>query len=780
MAGFAERVLTLVADAAYKPITLKAMSRRMQIAADDYGEFRAAVKGLVRDGKLAMGKDKTLRRPDQAGLVIGLFRRSARGFGFVRPHKTTAKVDSIYISAESARDASSGDEVAVKVTRRSRHQGLKFEGRIVRILARASGIFVGTYYEEGGAGLVRVDGTTFHEPIGVGDPGAKDVTPGDKVAIEIVRYPTPYQEGEGVVIEVLGQRGQPGVDTLSVIRAFNIPDTFEAAALEEARGQASQFNEGDIAEREDLRALPSVTIDPATAHDFDDAVSLSREEDGRWSLAVHIADVAHFVRSGSALDRAARHRGTSVYLPGRVIPMLPEILSNSLASLQAGRTRYTVSVFLEFNAEGILLSKRFGRTAIEVEHRFTYEQALEVMKRPESPHPGVAPAIAGMLGDMLELAMILRRRRFARGALELALPEVEIELGDHGEVTGAHLAVHDESHQVIEEFMLAANEAVASFLSAQNILFLRRAHSDPEPFKLEEFAEFARSLGLAIDQSSNRFELQRILEETVGQPDEHAVHYGLLRSLKQADYTPEAEGHYALASSDYCHFTSPIRRYPDLQVHRQLLARLLEKKPASRLDELLVLAEHCNLTERRAEAAERELIRMKLLAYLEGHIGQSFHAIIVGVHDFGLFCRLTELPVDGLIHVTSLSDDYYYLESGTHTLVGRRSGRRYRLGDRVVVRLAHIDVDRRELDLVLIRSDAERPPGRQQGSGIAAPAGSGDEASGSLPRRPHPSSTRPRPHGARPTRDQAPAPKPKKPKGRSQRKGKAHKGRRKR
>src|SRR5262249_48086991 len=269
-----------------------------------------------------------------------------------------------------------------------------------------------------------------------------------------------------------------------------------------------------------------------TARDFDDAISLARDEEGYWSLGVHIADVSHFVRAGSDLDRSARHRGTSVYLPDRVIPMLPEILSNSLASLQAHHTRYTLSALLEFNAEGVLTSKRFARSAIRVDHRFTYEQAMAVMREPHAEHHAVSPAVAAMLGRMLELAMILRRRRFARGALELNLPEVEVDLGDRGEVTGAHLAVNDQSHQVIEEFMLAANEAVATALSAQNILFLRRAHADPEPFKLDEFAEFARSLGLEIDQPQSRFELQRTLAEAAGKPEEYAVHYGLLRSLK--------------------------------------------------------------------------------------------------------------------------------------------------------------------------------------------------------------------------------------------------------
>jgi ribonuclease R len=792
MPDFAARVLKLVSEPDYKPVTLKAMSRRFGVDPDDYAEFRATVKGLVKEGKLELGKDKTLRRPDRAGLVIGVFRRTSRGFGFVRPHSTSDHSEQIYVSPDASGDASTGDEVAVKITKRPGRPGMNREGRIVQVVARAAGVFVGTYLEAGGAGFVQIDGTTFNEPIDVGDPGAKGVRPGDKVAIEMVRYPSPYQEGEGVIVEILGRRGQPGVDTLSVIRSFNIPDAFDDEVLDEAREQAKVFDESHIGKRLDLRDVLTVTIDPATARDFDDAISLSRDEDGYWSLGVHIADVSHFVKAGSALDRAARHRGTSVYLPDRVIPMLPEILSNSLASLQAGRTRYTVSALLEFNAEGILTSKRFERSAIRADHRFTYEQAMAVMRAPGAEHPGVAPAVARMLGEMLELAMILRRRRFARGALELNLPEVDIELGADGAVQGAHLAVNDESHQVIEEFMLAANEAVAAALSAQEILFLRRAHPDPEPYKLDEFAEFARSLGLQLDQPQSRFELQRILAETAGKPEEYAVHYGLLRSLKQANYTPEPEGHYALASDDYCHFTSPIRRYPDLQVHRQLVAWLDGKKPASRHDELVVLAEHCTRTERRAEAAERDLIRVKLLTFLEGRIGDSFHAVIVGVQDFGLFCRLVELPVEGLIHVTSLADDYYYLEAGTHTLVGRRSGRRHRLGDREVVRIAHVDVDRRVLDLVLADSPMTRGRGRHR---TAMPARSdSDSDAGSA--RPGPHAVRPRRTGTqpvaghpsdpspRPDRTRAPAAGSKKgktkPKAKGRSKAKAKKGRKKR
>jgi ribonuclease R len=711
------RAFELISDPEQKPLTLKALAKRLKVGDDGYAELRAAVKALITSGKLALAKDKTLTKAEhREGTVVGTFRRSAKGFGFVRPAQGSgAKSEQIFIPPDAGGDASTGDEVLVRITRKPKGPGFNAEGRIVQVLTRASGVFVGTYFERDDAGMVKIDGTTIHDPIYVGDPGAKGARPGDKVAIEMVRYPTPYRGGEGVITEVLGPRGQPGVDTLAIIRALGIPDTFDDDTLDDARQAAKAFKEEDLEGRLDLTGELTITIDPATARDFDDAITLSRDEKGFWKLGVHIADVSHFVRPNSPLDRTARNRGTSVYLPDRVIPMLPEVLSNSLASLQAGHVRYTVSAFMEFNAEGIRTDRSFARSAINVDHRFAYEQAMALIKDADAPMEGVGAEPRAMIGRMHELAMILRRRRFARGALELDMPEVEVELGENGEVVGAHLATNDESHQVIEEFMLAANEAVASFLTEKGVGFLRRSHPDPEPRKLKEFAEFARSLGLSIENPQSRFDLQKVLAASAGTPESYAVHFGLLRSLKQAVYTPEPVGHYALASDDYCHFTSPIRRYPDLQVHRQLTTILAGKKPKSDFEELTALAEHCTRTERRAETAEREVIKVKLLTYLETRVGEKMHAILVGVEDFGLFARLVELPAEGLIHVTSLADDYYYLEAETHTLIGRASGRRFRLGDRLEVTIARVDIDRRELSLLPAdHPEASVPPPRSR------------------------------------------------------------------
>jgi ribonuclease R len=658
-----------------------------------------------------MGKNHVVRPVQPHGTVRGTFRKASGGFGFVRPHAADPLAGTdIFIPAADTGDASSGDEVIVRITKKPRGGGDRGPtGEIVRILERATRQFVGTYFEREGQGFVAVDGTTFNEPISMGDPGAKGARTHDKVVFEMVRFPSPLHPGEGVITEVLGPRGRPGVDTLSIIRSLNLPDKFPVEVLEEARQQAAAFDETDLAGREDLTASLTITIDPADAKDHDDAVALRFDSHRQhWLLEVHIADVAHFVPAGSRLDREAQKRGTSVYLPRLVLPMFPEVISNNLASLQQGKVRYVKSALMEFTHGGQRTHVRFADAAIRVAKRFSYEQVSAILSN-DPKAIFVDPPLRDMLERMREFALTLRQRRIKRGALELHMPEAELEFDDEGKLAGAHFLEHDISHQIIEEFMLAANEAVAEQLDELEVAFLRRVHAPPSPIKLREFLEFVEELGydVAPRRPTDRFQLQRVLTESRDRPEVHAVHYALLRSLKQAEYSPAVEAHYALASDNYCHFTSPIRRYPDLTMHRILGRWLRTGRASSDAQELAALGVHCSLMERRAEQAERELIKLKLLAYLSEHVGLELEIIITAVHGFGFFGQAERLPVEGLVHVSSLVDDYYHYDAATHSLTGQRGKKRFRLGDKVHVKVARVDLQRRELDFQVVA--AARP-----------------------------------------------------------------------
>jgi ribonuclease R len=513
---------------------------------------------------------------------------------------------------------------------------------------------------------------------------------------------------------VLGRPGAAGVDTLTVIHEFGLPGAFPEAVLEDARRQAEVFSDDVPPERRDLTTTTSITIDPIDARDFDDAISLERVERGHWLLAVHIADVAHFVRDGSPLDQEARIRGTSVYLPDQVIPMLPEIVSNNLASLQPGKVRYTRTCWIEFTSDGVPVHAAVESTAIRSARRFSYEEVDVFLDDPATLAVEMTDAVRALLGQMRDLARLLRSRRIARGALELERPEVKIDLDREGRVAGAHVVAHTESHRIIEEFMLAANEAVASLLTEAGAPFLRRIHPAPDPRKLRQLTEFVSELGFEVDTLESRFELQRLLAMARGRPEEHAVHYAVLRSLARAVYGPQEDGHYALASGCYCHFTSPIRRYPDLIVHRALDLVARGRRPSA--DGLVALGGECSELERRAEAAERELVKLKLLLFLADRVGMELDAIVTGVEPYGLFVQGVALPAEGLVPLDALPEDRYRYDKASHTLTGHRPGRSFRLGDRLRVAVARVDVDRRELDFRFVSAQGSNPsPPRTRG-----------------------------------------------------------------
>lgn len=643
--------------------------------------------------------------------ITGIFRRVASGNGFVRPsnrERPADRADDIFIPREETRDAASGDTVVVRLTRsRVGPKGPRQGGMIVEVLERDTHQFVGVYQEDETQGYVQIDGGAFSAPIWVGDPGAKNAAPGDKVVIEIVRFPSPAWHGEGVIIEVLGAKGKPGVDTLSVMREFNLPDAFSPEVLEEARANAAAFNEEELGDRTDLRALTTITIDPKDARDFDDAISLEQIGAGFWRLSVHIADVGHFVPPKSALDAEARERATSVYLPDRVLPMIPEVISNNVASLQPEKVRYAKTAVIDFTPEGIRCGTELYRTAIRSDRRFTYEEVDEFLANPESWKEKLSPEIFSLLERMRDLARLLRGRRMEAGAIDLNLPQTKIDLDRNGRVCGAHLDLQTESHQIIEEFMLAANEAVATVLSNKQIEFLRRVHESPEPKKLKTLQTFIREIGFDAGDLNSRFAIKRVVKESAGLPEERAVHYAVLRSMQRAHYAPTVAGHYALGMEDYCHFTSPIRRYPDLTIHRLVDMVIADKKPAPH--DWATVGEHCSDREQRAAMAERELTKVKLLEYLSQRIDEEMDAIVTGVEEFGFFAQGIEIPAEGLVRTLTLRHDTYRFDRDAHCLSGTREGNYFRLGDTVRVAVARVDIDRRELDFRLVEKLKSAP-----------------------------------------------------------------------
>lgn len=715
----ARTVLEHVSRENYRPVKPKVIAKQLKIPEDGLRELKKTIKLLVKSGQLAYGPSHLVQRGNAEKkapeLVEGRFKRTSRGFGFLIPTPTgDGRInEDIYIGVEDTSDAADGDTVAVKVLRRRGQYGKRC-GRIVEIVERRATNFVGTYRVNGDFGIVHVDGGQFTEPVVVGDSTAKGCKPGDKVVIEMLRFPSPRVDGQGVVIEVLGPRNKPGVDTMTVMREFSLPEKFPENVLEAARDEAAEFDESIPENRLDLTADTIITIDPFDARDFDDAISLKRIENDHWLLGVHIADVSHFVRPNSAIDNEAYSRATSVYLPDRVVPMIPELISNGLASLQPDRVRYARTAFIEFTPDGKRVGVEVRRSAIKSCRRFTYEEVDEFLADREAFQDKVTPEVFGLLGRMHELAMMLRKRRNDGGSIELGLPEVKIDLDADGKVTGAHTVEHTESHQIIEEFMLAANMAVAESIADRELFLLRRIHPIPTPRKLKDLTRFVRGVGIECRSLESRFEIKRVLAEVAGEPIERAINLATLKSMQKAIYSPREEGHYALNADFYCHFTSPIRRYPDLVIHRMMDAIEDGNRPASEFGHMTRLGHHCSIQEQNAEKAERELIKLKLINFLVERIGTEMVGSITGVEPYGVFVQGKELPAEGLVLLEELGPDTYDHDSDTQTLTGRRSGECFRLGDEILVKVMVADPDRRvvEFSRVLHGGGMKRSSGR--------------------------------------------------------------------
>jgi ribonuclease R len=706
-----EQLLGLLSRKDYRPLNKIEIARKLGVSGRAPVALRKTLRDLERGGEIARIRKDRYVLPAEADLVTGKLSVHPAGYGFLTSEKTGES--DVFIAAENVGTAMHGDRVVARISPEppaGRIKGRR-EGRVIRILERVHDTVVGTLQRSRNFYYVVPDDPRFVHDIYVRPQEDRRsqtaATVGDKVVVRLEDWQSRHVNPEGEIVEVLGPASAPGVDVLSIIRKYHLLTEFPSDVLEQAEGIPESVDAQQIAGREDLRNQFIVTIDPDDARDFDDAINVEKLPNGGWQLGVHIADVAAYVEPGSALDREARRRGNSVYLPDRVIPMLPERLSNGVCSLKPEVDRLTHSVFIQFDKRGTAKSARFARSVIRSAHRLTYKEAYSILKSPSRDRLGER------LNFAWELAALLRRKRFEHGALELDFPEVKVWVDAHGKPVRLERVENDESHQLIEEFMLAANEAVARELKKRAIPTIYRVHENPDPEKLGEYREFALSFGYKVGDLTHRAELQRLLAEIRGKPEEQALKVGLLKSLKRARYDPRPLGHYGLPKTNYLHFTSPIRRYADLVVHRALGrdAALQRSDGAARrlyqpnMAEVTSIAEHISTTERNAADAEIDATQMKKLEFFQQQLAdrkpQIFSATVVDIRNYGLLVELPDALVTGLIHISSLTDDFYVFEPARRQLIGRRSRKRFRVGDDLSVFVARVDLFKRQVDFAI-------------------------------------------------------------------------------
>ena len=717
-----EQILALLSRKDYRPLNKSEIARKLGVSGRARVGLRRTLRDIERTGQIARIRTDRYVLPAEADLVTGKLSVHPAGYGFLTSEKPGEP--DFFIAAENIGTAMHGDRVVARISPEApagRIKGRR-EGRVIRILERAHDTVVGTLQRSRNFHYVVPDDPRFVHDIYVRPVVAAqkdrrleiDATVGDKVVVRLDDWQSRHVNPEGEIIEVLGPASAPGVDVLSIIRKYHLPTEFPREVLEQAERIPERVDAQQIAGRQDLRNQFIVTIDPDDARDFDDAIHVEKLPNGGWHLGVHIADVAAYVEPGSALDREARRRGNSVYLPDRVIPMLPERLSNGVCSLKPEVDRLTHSVFIQFDKRGVAKSARFSRSVIRSAHRLTYKEAYAILKSPARDR----------LGERLhltwELAALLRRKRFEHGALDLDFPEVKVWVDAHGKPLRLERVENDESHQLIEEFMLAANEAVARELKKRAIPTVHRVHENPDPEKLGEYREFVLSFGYKVGDLTHRAELQRLLAEIRGKPEEQALKVGLLKSLKRACYDPQPLGHYGLAKTNYLHFTSPIRRYADLVVHRALGRDAALRRPYhGDMAEIASISEHISATERNAADAEIDATQMKKLeffqAQLAGRNPQIFSATVVDVRNFGLMVELPDALLTGLVHISVLTDDFYLFEPARRQLIGRRSRKRFRVGDKLSVFVARVDVFKRQVDFAIAPAREKAKANRSKG-----------------------------------------------------------------
>jgi ribonuclease R len=718
-----EKVLALLRAPDYRPRDRNEIARELGLKGRERVSVRKTLRELENGGEIVRIRKNRYVLPSEADLVTGKLSIHQAGYGFLVPEK--AGEPDVFIATENTGTAMTGDRVVARISRdvpprRAKvRAGQAFksrsEGRVIRILERARDTIVGTLQHSRNFYYVVPDDPRLVHDVYVQVPPREKLpkapTRGDKVVVRLEAWESRHVNPEGEIIEVLGAATAPGIDMLSIVRKYDLPTAFPKSVIDEANRIPQSVEQRMVDGRDDLRDKFIVTVDPDDARDFDDAIDVEKIDNEGWRLGVHIADVSAYVTPDSALDREARRRGNSVYLPDRVIPMLPERLSNGVCSLNPNVDRLTHSVFVEFDKSGRARNARFAKSVIRSGRRLTYKEAYAILQTKPNGE------LSRRLHTAWELASLLRRKRFEHGSLDLDFPEVKVYVDPAGKPIKLERVENDESHQLIEEFMLAANEAVARELRQRSIPTIYRVHEDPDPEKLAEYREFVLSFNHKVGDLSHRKEVQRFLASIRGKPEEQALKIGLLKSLKRARYAAQSLGHYGLAKANYLHFTSPIRRYADLVVHRTLAERNSPRRPKIDVGQIESLANHISDTERNAAEAEIESVRLKKLQFfqeqLEQRNPQVFRAAIMDVRNYGLVVELPDALVTGVVHVSTLGDDFYIFDAAQRRLIGRRTRRRFSVGDEIRVFVARVDAFKRQIDFAIADQISRKSPRRR-------------------------------------------------------------------
>ena len=699
-----------VGSKGYRSMSVKEMAMVLQVPSRDKKDFREVLDALAREGKISIDLKGKIK-PLPADVKVGKYMATQRGFGFVR---VEGEDDDIFIPGSYTKSALDGDTVQVLVKKEG-GEGKRREGQVLNILERGNSVLVGTYTRSRNFGFVTPDNQKFTKDIYVAKAESKGAVTGHKVVVEITDFGDEQRKPEGRVLEILGHVNDPGVDILSVIKAYGLPEEYPDDVMKQIENIPDEVEEKEKAGRADFRDLQTVTIDGEDAKDLDDAITISKEGN-MYHLGVHIADVSQYVTEGSPLDKEALKRGTSIYLVDRVIPMIPHKLSNGICSLNQGVDRLALSCMMDINEKGEIVKHKICESVINVTRRMSYTSVHKIIEEKDEAERKEYEELIPMFELMYELADILQARREKRGSIDFDFPEAKIILDEKGKPIDVKEYERTQANRIIEEFMLAANQTVAEEYFWNELPFVYRTHETPDMEKIQNLALFIENFGYTLKIKEDEIhpkEVQKLMRSIAGKPEEGLIGRLALRSMKQARYTTECEGHFGLALKYYCHFTSPIRRYPDLQIHRIIKENIHGGMKDKRIDHyqkiLPEVAEQTSALERRADDAEREVEKMKKAEYMEQFVGKDFEGTISGLTTWGMYVELPN-TIEGMIRVADIPGDYYYYDEDLHRMVGEQTGKVYKMGEPLRIIVAGVDKLTRTIDFVLYQEDEDGNP----------------------------------------------------------------------